>query len=78
LAPLLRNDLQAPALSCAPQLEQTLDLRDSEGVYESLVSGSGPTVLLLTSSQNRAEALATSLRATGNHAVSAVTAILYY
>ena len=78
LAPLLRNDLQAPALSCAPQLEQTLDLRDSEGVYASLVSGSGPTVLLLTSSQNRAEALATSLRATGNHAVSAVTAILYY
>lgn len=78
LAPLLRNDLQAPALSCAPQLEQTLDLRDSEGVYASLVSGSGPTVFLLTSSQNRAEALATSLRATGNHAVSVVTAILYY
>ena len=72
LAPLLRNDLQAPALSCAPQLEQTLNLRDSEGVYASLVSGSGPTVLLLTSSQNRAEALASALRDTGNHAVSAV------
>ena len=78
LAPLLRNDLQAPALSCAPQLEQTLNLRDSESVYASLVSGSGPTVLLLTSSQNRAEALASALRATGNHAVSAVTAILYH
>ena len=78
LAPLLRNDLQAPALSCAPQLEQTLNLRDSEGVYASLVSGSGPTVLLLASSQDQAEALATSLRATGNHAVSAVTVILYH
>ena len=78
LAPLLRNDLQAPALSCAPQLEQTLNLSDSEGVYASLVSGSGPTVLLLASSQDRAEALATSLRATGNHAVSAVTVILYH
>lgn len=70
LAPLLRNDLQAPALSCAPQLEQTLNLRDSEGVYASLVSGSGPTVLLLVSSQARAETLATSLRAEGHHAVA--------
>lgn len=76
LAPLLRNDLQAPALSCAPQLEQTLNLRESEGVYASLVSGSGPTVLLLVSSQARAEALASTLRAAGNHAVSAVSAIL--
>lgn len=71
LAALLRNDLQAPALSCAPQLEQTLNLRDSEGVYASLVSGSGPTVLLLASSQARAEALATSLRVEGHHAVAA-------
>ena len=71
LAALLRNDLQAPALSCAPQLEQTLDLRDSEGMYASLVSGSGPTVLLLASSQARAEALATSLRGEGHHAVAA-------
>ena len=47
-------------------------------MYASLVSGSGPTVLLLASSQDRAEALATSLRATGNHAVSAVTVILYH
>ena len=70
LALLLRNDLQAPALSCAPQLEQTLNLRDSEGVYASLVSGSGPTVLLLASSQDRAESLASSLRATGHHAVA--------
>lgn len=74
LALLLRNDLQTPALSCAPQLEQTLNLRDSEGVYASLVSGSGPTVLLLASSQTRAEALASTLRAAGNHAVSAVSA----
>ena len=71
LAALLRNDLQAPALSCASQLEQTLNLRDSEGVYASLVSGSGPTVLLLASSQARAEALATSLRVEGHHAVAA-------
>ena len=78
MAPLLRNDLQAPALSCAPQLELTLNLRESEGVYASLVSGSGPTVLLLASSQARAEALASALRATGHHAVSAVTVILYH
>ena len=78
IAPLLRNDLQAPALSCAPQLEQTLSLRDSEGVYASLVSGSGPTVLLLASSQARADALASALRDTGNHAVSAVIAVLYH
>lgn len=69
--PLLRNDLQAPALSCAPQLDQTLNLRDSEGVYASLVSGSGPTVLLLVSSQARAEALAVSLCAASHHAVAA-------
>lgn len=74
LAPLLRNDLQAPALSCAPQLEQTLNLRDSEGVYASLVSGSGPTVLLMASSRARAEVLATSLRAEGHHAVNAMSA----
>ncbi len=78
LAPLLRNDLQAPALSCAPQLEQTLNLRDSEGVYASLVSGSGPTVLLLASSKVQAETLASALRATGNHAVSAVSAALHH
>ena len=71
LAPLLRNDLQAPALSCAPQLEQTLNLRDSDGVYASLVSGSGPTVLLLASSKAQAEALAVSLCAADHHAVVA-------
>ena len=78
LAPLLRNDLQAPALSCAPQLEQTLNLRESESVYASLVSGSGPTVLLLASSQAHAESLAASLRAAGHHAVSAVSAVLHH
>lgn len=71
LAPLLRNDLQAPALSCAPQLAETLALRNDGAVHASLVSGSGPTVLLLASSQARAEALATSLRGEGHHAVAA-------
>ena len=71
LAALLRNDLQAPALSCAPQLAETLALRNDGAVHASLVSGSGPTVLLLASSQARAEALATSLRVEGHHAVAA-------
>jgi len=71
LASLLRNDLQAPALSCAPQLAETLALRNDGAVHASLVSGSGPTVLLLASSQARAEALATSLRVEGHHAVAA-------
>lgn len=71
LAPLLRNDLQAPALSCAPQLAETLALRNDGAAHASLVSGSGPTVLLLASSQARAEALATSLRVEGHHAVAA-------
>lgn len=70
LAALLRNDLQAPALSCAPQLTETLALRNDGAVHASLVSGSGPTVLLLTSSQAQAEALATSLRGEGHHAVA--------
>ena len=70
LAALLRNDLQAPALSCAPQLAETLALRNDGAVHASLVSGSGPTVLLLTSSQAQAEALATSLRGEGHHAVA--------
>ena len=39
-------------------------------MYASLVSGSGPTVLLLVSSQARAEVLASTLRAAGNHAVA--------
>lgn len=71
LASLLRNDLQAPALSCAPQLAETLALRNDGAVHASLVSGSGPTVLLLASYQARAEALATSLRVEGHHAVAA-------
>lgn len=71
LAALLRNDLQAPALSCAPQLAETLALRNDGAMHASLVSGSGPTVLLLASSQARAEALATSLRVEGHHAVAA-------
>lgn len=71
LAALLRNDLQAPALSCAPQLAETLALRNDGAAHASLVSGSGPTVLLLASSQARAEALATSLRVEGHHAVAA-------
>lgn len=70
LAALLRNDLQAPALSCAPQLAETLALRNDGAVHASLVSGSGPTVLLLTSSQAQAEAIATSLRGEGHHAVA--------
>lgn len=70
LAALLRNDLQAPALSCAPQLAETLALRNDGAVHASLVSGSGPTVLLLISSQAQAEALATSLRGEGHHAVA--------
>ena len=70
LAALLRNDLQAPALSCAPQLAETLALRNDGAVHASLVSGSGPTVLLLISSQAQAEALATSLRGEGHHGVA--------
>lgn len=44
---LLHNDLQPAALSLRPDLEDVLDAGRAAGAYAALVSGSGPTVVLL-------------------------------
>lgn len=65
----LRNDLQAPALTLAPELEKVLGLQD-ESIVAGFVSGSGPTIALLLESQEDAAALAAALNRKGRYAVA--------
>jgi 4-diphosphocytidyl-2-C-methyl-D-erythritol kinase len=61
LAPLLRNDLQEPALSLAPYLRRTLEAGRHAGALAGLVSGSGPTCAFLTADAAAAVSLASRL-----------------
>lgn len=63
LAPLLRNDLEAPAIDLRPELGDLIDLGEDEGAMRGLVSGSGPTCLFLCESGDHARAVAGALRA---------------
>ena len=70
LAPLLRNDLQAAALSLAPQLAPVLAEGAAAGALASLVSGSGPTVAHLMPDAASARDLAQRLRSQGAPALA--------
>lgn len=61
----LANDLQAAAVSLAPQLQRTLDAGHDLGALTGLVSGSGPTVAFLCSDGDHAATLAAALEAGG-------------
>ncbi|GAB3846801.1 4-(cytidine 5'-diphospho)-2-C-methyl-D-erythritol kinase [Nesterenkonia populi] len=61
LSALMVNDLQAPAVSRLPELDELMDLGLSEGAMQGIVSGSGPTVFFLAHDAAHASQLATSL-----------------
>ena len=65
LAGTLGNDLEAVAVSLAPQLQHTLDAGRSLGALAGLVSGSGPTCAFLCADESSANALAMALPAEG-------------
>jgi len=62
LLPLMANDLEQPALSLRPDLRETMRALRSRG-YFALLSGSGPTIAVLASSEPEADQLADELRA---------------
>jgi 4-diphosphocytidyl-2-C-methyl-D-erythritol kinase len=57
----LRNDLQPPALQLRPNLARVLDAGRELGAAGGIVSGSGPTVALLATSQGEAIRIASAL-----------------
>lgn len=65
LAPLLGNDLQAPALSLRPDLRRTLRAGTSAGALAGLVSGSGPTCAFLCAGADAAIGVAAELSGAG-------------
>ncbi|WP_040798334.1 4-(cytidine 5'-diphospho)-2-C-methyl-D-erythritol kinase [Nocardia higoensis] len=65
LAPLLGNDLQAAAVSLAPDLRRTLRAGVDAGALAGLVSGSGPTCAFLCESAEAAVAVAAELAGAG-------------
>lgn len=69
LAPLLRNDLQEPAIDLRPDLGVLLERGESEGALRGLVSGSGPTCVFLCESGDHARDLAGALIRSGDEVV---------
>ncbi|MCU4672380.1 4-(cytidine 5'-diphospho)-2-C-methyl-D-erythritol kinase [Microbacterium fluvii] len=65
LAEYVRNDLQAAALSLRPDLREPLEAAESSGALAGIVSGSGPTLALLTADAESALELQVTLTATG-------------
>jgi 4-diphosphocytidyl-2-C-methyl-D-erythritol kinase len=59
----MSNDLQPAALSLDPRLERTLEVGEEYGALGSLVSGSGPTVVLLAKDHEHALDLSAALTA---------------
>ena len=57
----LANDLQGPATTLRPELQQLLDAGTALGALGALVSGSGPTVVFLARDEGHATALAAAL-----------------
>lgn len=62
IASLMANDLQAPAVSMVPALEDMMDMGLLEGALQGMVSGSGPTVVFLARDAETAGQLATRLQ----------------
>jgi 4-diphosphocytidyl-2-C-methyl-D-erythritol kinase len=65
IAAALGNDLQAAAISLAPELRRTLRAGEQAGALGGLVSGSGPTVALLCADAESAGAVAVDLAGSG-------------
>ena len=65
VAPLLRNDLQAAALSLQPLLRRTLRAGREAGALAGIVSGSGPTCAFLVESADAAVTVAAELAGSG-------------
>ncbi len=65
LADVLHNDLQVAALHIRPELTHTLELGEQQGALAGIVSGSGPTVALLSSSAEAAIDLQIGLTSSG-------------
>lgn len=61
----LRNDLQEPALSLRPDLEETLSTGHALGALGGVVSGSGPTCAFLARDAAHADELAAGLMRSG-------------
>ena len=61
LAKSMRNDLQPAALELYPELAETLQLGLEEGALATMVSGSGPTIMMLCADAEEAGALALRL-----------------
>lgn len=68
LALCLSNDLQEPALRLRPELRRTLEAGERAGALVGVISGSGPTVLLLCANAERATEVASVLAATDDYA----------
>jgi len=64
----LVNDLEAAACSLVPSLVSTLALGRELGALAAMVSGSGPTCVLLAENQGHAKELATLMTERGYHA----------
>ena len=62
LGRVLGNDLQPPALALRPELADLLSAGESRGALGTLVSGSGPTCVLLAHDETHARELADGLR----------------
>jgi 4-diphosphocytidyl-2-C-methyl-D-erythritol kinase len=69
LARALHNDLQEPAIDLRPELGDLIDRGEAEGALRGMVSGSGPTVVLLCDSGDGASEVAAGLRGAGNEVV---------
>ncbi len=65
VAPLLRNDLQAAALSLQPALRRTLRAGVDAGALNGIVSGSGPTCVFLCADEAAAVNVAAELSGAG-------------
>ena len=65
LAPLLANDLQAPALSLRPELRRTLRAGTAAGALAGIVSGSGPTCAFLCADADAAVRVSAELAGAG-------------
>lgn len=73
LAPLLVNDLQAPAISLMPSLRETLAAAKEAEALAAIVSGSGPTIAMLCRDEEHAVDVATAVSVAGKASATMTT-----
>jgi len=71
LAGFLHNDMEPAALALNPKLATTLRIGQELGALASMVSGSGPTCVLLARDQSHASTLVEALAERGYHSLVA-------